>query len=211
MLKETNFQMNNRGIVTTQSCSFCTTTWVDQATRASDFILTNPERQRLLAAFLARRHIVFSGPIGIGKTQLAQALAAAMTGDYHRQTLTIQGHSGWMAKTGDAAGFVQMQARFNILRLNYFVEDILQNRTLWSDTHTKHSFGDDVISIHNMSLPEIDLYFKGSLPWLTGDEGEFPLRLLGVYDSETPPDLDPDVLRVVALVHFDRTPVGNSG
>ncbi|NIN34349.1 MAG: hypothetical protein GTO60_04325, partial [Gammaproteobacteria bacterium] len=175
--------MTDREKSTLHSCPVCASAWIDRASRASGFILTGLEQQQLLAALLARRHIILSGPMGIGKTQLAQALAASMTGDYHRQTMTIQGHPWWTIKTGDPARFVKMQVQFSTLRLNYFVEDILQNQALWSDTHTRRSFGDDVISIHNMSPFEIDLYFKGSLPWLTKDAREFPLRLIGTYDS----------------------------
>lgn len=57
-----------------------------------------------------------------------------------------------------------------------------------------------------MSPVEIDFYFGVVARWLRqsaqDQAGAVPLRLIGTYDSQIPPDLDDPILGVAALVHL---------
>jgi len=194
-----------------QLCPFCTTTWVDRACAAAEIRLTAPERRRLIAALLARPHLILSGPAGIGKRRLAHALALSMTQGRQSQVRTIQGHPWWAAQTGNIAHYVNLQTEFNTWRLADFLKFALHNRQPLSLRQAERDdAGDYVVCVERMSPVEIDLYFSKFLRWLLWMRQDahrtVPLRLIGTYDSSIPPGLDHRILRVAALVHLGSAP-----
>ena len=189
-----------------QACPFCTVVQIDSITTRTDLHLAGTERQRLIAALLARRHIILSGPAGIGKRRLARALALAVADNHLRQVITIQGHPWWAAKTGDVARFVEMQTQFSILRFGYFLEDILRDKTPPPSTRKREGSRHFAVCIMRMSPLEIEFYFRQILRWLRirrhNEESTIPLHLIGTYDGESPPLLDDSIRRIAAVVHF---------
>jgi len=106
-------------------CSSYAIAWVDRACTAADVGLTARERRRLIAALLVRRHLILSGPAGIGKCRLAYALALSFTQGRQSRVCLLQGHPWWAARTGDLGRFVELQTDFSVWRLAYFVESAL--------------------------------------------------------------------------------------
>lgn len=193
-----------------QLCPFCTTTWVDRACAAAEIRLTAPERRRLIAALLARPHLILSGPAGIGKRRLVHALALSMTQGRQSQVRTIQGHPWWATETGDIGYYVNLQTEFSVWRLDDFMESILHRMPISSGIHGDRESSTYVVCVERMSPVEIDLYFSKFLRWLLwmglDAHRTVPLRLIGTYDSSMPPGLDHRILRVAALVHLGSTP-----
>jgi hypothetical protein len=60
--------------------------------------------------------------------------------------------------------------------------------------------------VERMSPVEIELYFRVVAEWLLmnvkGKGNSVPLRLIGTYDCDGPPELDERVLGVAALVNL---------
>jgi len=173
--------------------------------------LTGLERQRLIKALLSQRHLILSGPAGIGKYKLAYALALAITGGQESHVCLLQGHPWWAAKTGDVARFVEMQTRFSEWRLTDFIVNVSRNRQPSSQIQAEAETGDYVACVQGMSPVEIDFYFKAVarlLLKISQDKaGTVPIRLIGTYDSPVSPDLDHYLHGAVALVHLSGIPV----
>ncbi len=174
-----------------------TATWVDRALSETGIRLTDLERRQLMAALISRPHLVLSGPGGIGKSRLAQSLARCITDERPGHVCTLQDHPWWAAGTGDVAYFTHLQTVFSAWRLAHFMESV---------PHDAHGTEAYVICVERISLAEIDCYFEMLLLWLArearSETNSVPLRLIGTYDSNTPPDLDPRVRRMAALVHL---------
>ena len=196
-----------------QHCPFCITVWVDRACAGAGLRLTDLERRRLIAAMLARQHLILSGRSGIGKRRLAHALALSITGGRRNYVCVIQGHPWWAASTGDIARYVGLQTKFSTWRLADFIEFARHGTQLASQIQAMRD-DDYVVCVERMSPVEIDFYFGGLSQWLlkgAPDQAVFvSLRLIGTYDSDTPPDLDDRILRVTALVHLSSASCGDT-
>ncbi len=190
-----------------QRIPFCTITWGDRACARTGVRRTHLERRRLIAALLSRQHLILSGRSGIGKRQLAHALALSIAGGRQDYVRLIQGHPWWAADTGDVARYVGLQTEFNMWRLADFLGFALNGRQPFSRSRVERDVGDYVVCIERMSPVEIDSYFGMLAQWLLegalDQTGPVSLRLIGTYDSDTPPDLDGRIRRVAALVHLD--------
>lgn len=169
-----------------------------------------------MAALLSRRHLILSGPTGIGKCRLAQALAGAMTDNRQDRLRVLQGHPWWAADTDDVVRFVNAQTEYTLWRLADFLEDIARNR---SPEQAARTAGTYVICIKRMGPAELEFYFGELAHALRTHNRDasatVALRLIGTYDSETAPDLSDRALRerIVGIVHLggtaqeDRMPV----
>jgi hypothetical protein len=190
-----------------QRCPFCTSTWVDRAYAETGVRMTDLVRRRLIAALLSRRHLILSGQSGIGKRQLAQTLALSIAGGRQDNVRLVQGHPWWAADTGDVARYIGLQTEFNMWRLADFLGFALNGRQPFSRSRVESDVGEYVVCMERMSLVEIDSYFGVLAQWLLegalDQTGPASLRLIGTYDSDTPPDLDGRIRRVAALVHLD--------
>jgi len=168
--------------------------------------LTDLERRRLIASLLSRWHLILSGPSGIGKSQLAYALALSIARGQRRRVCLLQGHPWWAASTGNIGHFVKLQTEFSVWRLAYFAESALHSQQPSSQVQTESDTGDYVACVVRMSPVEIELYFRVVSQWWLqsawGNARPAPIRLIGAYDSSTPPDLDDQILRATALVHL---------
>ncbi len=197
-----------------QHCPFCITAWVDRACAGAGLKLTDLERRRLIAAMLARRHLILSGHSGIGKRRLAHALALSIAGGREDYVCVIQGHPWWAAQTGNIARYVGLQTKFSTWRLADFIGFARHSAQLSPQVRAVRDSDDHVICVERMSPIEIDFYFGGLSQWLLKDtpgQAVFvSLRLIGTYDSDTPPDLDDRILRVAALVHLSSASRGDT-
>lgn len=184
------------------------TTWVDRACAVTSIRLTELQRRRLIAALLSRRNLILSGPFGIGKCQLAHALALSITQGRESRVCLLQGHPWWAARTGNVGRFVQLQTEFSAWRLAYFTESALHGEQPLSRVQADGDAGDYVAWVARMSPVEIDLYFRVVTEWLIrsagGNARSMPIRLIGTYDTNTPPHLDDQILRATALVHLSN-------
>lgn len=193
-----------------QLCPTYVTAWVDRASAATSLKLTDLTRRRLIATLLTRQHVILSGPAGAGKRCLASALALAITQGQPGHVRVIQGHPWWAARTGNVAYYVDLQTKFSTWRLADFLESIVTTRRRSPRSQTEGDCGDYVVCVERMSPVEITFYFGVVAPWLRRSAqdqgGAVPLRLIGTYDSQAPPDLDDPILAVVALVHLDSIP-----
>ncbi len=184
----------------------CATTWVDRACAATNVRLADQERRQLIAALLSRQHLILSGPAGMGKRRLAYALALAIVDGRKSHVSLLQGHPWWASKTNDVAYFVNLQTRFTEWRLAYFMESVLLSQQPSSQVQAESGTGDYVVCVQRMSPAEIDFYFsvvsQSLLKMAQGKAEAVPIRLLGTYDTMTPPDLDTQTRRFVALVHL---------
>jgi hypothetical protein len=178
----------------------------------TDVRVTDLEQRQLIAAMLARQHLILSGPAGIGKRQLAHALSLSIAGGRQDSVRLIQGHPWWAADTADVARYVGLQMEFSMWRLADFLGFALNGRQPLSRSRVETDVGDYVICVERMSPVEIDSYFGVLGQWLLegapDQAGSVSLRLIGTYDSDTPPDLDGRIRRVVALVHLSNAPRG---
>jgi hypothetical protein len=183
------------------SCPVCATAWVKQACARSGVVLTALARRRLIAALLSHRHLILSGPAGIEKERLIQALAQAVTQGRQSNIQEIQGHPWWAAGTGDVARFVNMQTEFSVWRFLEFVGSAL-DRDVRVPPH------EYVACIQRMSPVEVSIYFDKFLGWLEGTarsrKASHSLRLFGTYDGSMPPVLDGRERPLFALVHLAR-------
>jgi hypothetical protein len=185
-------------------CPYCAAMWVDRACADAGFYITNVERCRLVAALLSRQHLILSGPAGIGKGSLANALALSMAQEQCSHVRLIQGHPWWAVNTGNVAHYVNLQAEFSLWRLLDFVEIISAERQPLPQTQPGQNGQTFVACIERVSSTEIDFYFDVFSQWLLGNassKADFtPLRLIGTYDGEQPLNLTHRILRSVALV-----------
>lgn len=182
------------------TCPFCATAWVEQACVESGIAITALAQRRLIAALLSHRHLIVSGPAGIGKERLIQALARAVTQGRRRNIQEIQGHPWWAAGTGDVARYVDLQTEFSLWRLLEFVESAL-------DVSSRKPPQEYVACIQRMSPVEVSLYFEKFLGWLAGltrgRRAPLSLRLFGTYDSQDRPLLGDRERSQFGLVHLD--------
>ena len=209
-----------------QRCHFCSTTWVDRATAETGIRLTALERRRLIAALLARQHLILSGPACIGKRRLAYELALSIVDGQQYRVCLLQGHPWWAARTSDVGYFVNLQSRFSMWQMAHFTTSVLNGTRAFSRESSKkippelnltaQAEGDTdsyVVCVECMSPAEIDLYFRVILPSFSesvpSTTASAPVRLIGTYDSLTPLDLDEHVMQVAALVHLGRAHCGN--
>lgn len=168
------------------ACTKCATLWIDQAIAASDTPVAPVERRQLIAALLARHHLLLIGPAGAGKRAFARALANILAAGQPDRVRVLRGHPWWAAHTGDVNQFVFAQENYNIWRLTDFVSNAIQS--------TKNTMRDGapahvpfVLVIEKMSRAETDIYFrlfdsKWSSPFV--QQGSEPLiRLIGVLDT----------------------------
>jgi len=205
---------------------FYITNWVDRAVGLAGVELGDLERRRLIAGLLSRRHLILSGPTGIGKRQLARALALAGVDGQRDRICWLQGHPWWAENTSDAGRFVELQTGFSLWRLAQFADSLLNAcPEIWlplahqSLSHMRLPKGPDqafgegtglcshVVCVERMSPVEIELYFGVVAKWLlqneAGETGLLPIRLVGTYDSRVPAMLDTHSSHLVALVHLD--------
>lgn len=192
-------------------CPLCATEWVDQACLSTGIRLTGAARRQLIAGLLAHRHLILSGPSGVGKTRLSDALALCMVQGRTNCVRSIQGHPWWAAHTQDVARFVTMQTDHSVWRLADFVECIEWEQTSPAPAATDSDTQEHVALVYEMSPVEIELYFGRFLWWLNGRRqhggSPIPLRLVGTYTTDSPPLLDDHILRLAALVHLGRADV----
>ncbi|MCZ7574304.1 MAG: hypothetical protein M5U01_37615 [Ardenticatenaceae bacterium] len=189
-----------------QPCPPCVAAWVERASAAPGLRLTDLERRRLIAALLTRPHLILSGPAGAGKRRLASALALAIAQGEPGHVRVIQGHPWWAARTDDVAYYVDLQTEFSTWRLADFLESIMTARRRSPRSQAEGDRGDYVVCVERMSPVEIDFYFGVVTRWLRrsaqDQAGAVPLRLIGTYDSQIPPDLYDPILSVAAVVHL---------
>ncbi len=189
-----------------QRCPFCVTTWVDNAYVMAEVRLAAEERCRLAAALLSRRHLILSGPAGVGKCELAYALALSIAQGRQDHVCLIQGHPWWAARTGSVGRYVRLQTEFNAWRLANFMESVLDRKGSWSEPRTEEDAGGYVVCVERMSPIEIDFYFdglsQGLLRGMPGQANSVPVRLIGTYDSNSIPKLSFRILRTAALVNL---------
>ncbi|MBW7886632.1 MAG: hypothetical protein H3C34_29190 [Caldilineaceae bacterium] len=178
------------------ACPVCATAWIEQACAESGVALTPLEQRRLIAALLSHRHLIVSGPAGIGKERLIQALAQAVTQGRQEYVQEIQGHPWWAARTGDVARFVDLQTEFSVWRLLTFAESAL-------DGKDAHPIQEHVACIQRMSPVEVSIYFEKFLGWLTARVSNQPLRLFGTYDSNVQPLVANQACPQFSLVHLN--------
>ncbi len=189
-----------------QHCPFCITTWVDNAHTLAEVRLSADERRRLVAALLSRRHLILSGPAGVGKCDLAYALALSIAQGRQDHICLIQDHPWWAARTGSIARYVHLQTEFSAWRLANFMESVLDREETRSEPRTEENPGEYVVCVERMSQIETDFYFDGLSHWLLsglpGQASSVPIRLIGTYDSNITPTLNLRILRTAALVHL---------
>ena len=190
-----------------QRFPYCTITWVDRACARTGVRMTHLERRRLIAALLSRQHLILSGRSGIGKRQLAHALALSIAGGRQDHVRQIQGHPWWAASTGNIARYVGLQTEFNTWRLTDFLSFALRGRQPLPRDQAERESGGYVVCVERMSPIEIDFYF-GALSWwlikgVPDQVSNVSLRLIGTYDSDTSPGLDDRIGHIAALVHLD--------
>jgi hypothetical protein len=206
-------------------CYFCVTHWVDRAIELAGVELAGLARRRLIGGLLSRPHLILSGSAGVGKVQLARALALAGVDGQSDRICWIQGHPWWAADTTDVGHFVELQTDFSLWRLALFANTVLNDGAPIRSpvghpahvharvgTKAPESNGDrigacrQVACVERMSPVEIELYFGVVARWLVqngGDgSGPLPLRLVGTYDSLVPPVLDEQIGRLVVVVHL---------
>ena len=187
-------------------CPSCVTTWVDRASAMAGIKLADLERRQLIAALLSRWHLILSGPAGIGKCQLAHALALSITQGQQNYVCLLQGHPWWAAGTGNISQFVELQTEFSVWRLAYFVEFALNSQRPLAGAQARGNHHEYVACVMRMGPAEIEFYFGVVSRWLLRNAwdgvGPAPIRLIGTYDSDKPPDLDAQILRTTALVHL---------
>lgn len=192
-------------------CPLCATEWVDQACLTANVRLADTARRQLIASLLARRHLILSGPSGIGKIRLADALALCMVQGRTNCVRSIQGHPWWAAHTQDVARFVTMQTDHSLWRLADFMESIEWEQTSPAPSTIGSDVQEHVALVHEMSPVEIELYFGRFLWWLSGrrqhDGSPIPLRLVGTYTTDSLPLLDDHILRLAAHVHLGRADI----
>jgi hypothetical protein len=211
-------------------CWFCVTTWVDHACSLADVQMTELERRRLIAALLSRQNLILSGPVGIGKGRLARALSLSCVNGEQARVCFLQGHPWWAANTANVSRFVELQTDHSLWRLAHFAYSAVNGEGASSrnvEAELPEAAGrngrDDrpadrvcayVACVERISPFEIELYFRVVAEWLlrngTGESKLAPLRLLGTFDSPTPPDLDDRILHITGFVHLsgaqDTTP-----
>jgi len=209
-------------------CWVCVTNWVDRAWRAAGVRLTELERRRLIAALLARPHLILSGPAGIGKGRLARALSLSGVNDERGRVCFLQGHPWWAANTANVSHFVELQTDYSLWRLAHFAYSAVNGEESFSpDVMTEAAAGNgqggepaDQICVHvacveRLSPVEIELYFRVFAEWLlrdgAGESWFLPLRLIGTFDSLAPPHLDERVRRITGLVHLSGSGQGAPG
>ena len=181
-------------------CPICATRWVDQACLSASVRLADSARRQLIAGLLARRHLILSGPAGLGKVRLAKALALCIAQGRPSHVRSIQGHPWWAAKTHDVARFVTMQTDYSLWRLADFVETISSGGP---------GNGQDYVAfVGQISPVEIELYF-GRFVWRLFRREQYgaspiPLRLIGTYNTDTPPPLEDHIKYLSAVVHLDK-------
>ena len=191
------------------ACPHCAIGWVDRAVLTTGLQLDSAVRRQLIAGLLARRHLILSGPRGIGKRRLAKALSLELAHDRLDHVFFLQGHPWWAAGTGDVTHFVELQTEFSLWRLNDFVDSLSTERQKQPGLYTEAQESPHVVCVERMSPAEVDLYFGGAVQWLFRQQvrGAMPasLRFVGTFDSDRPPALDAMIERVAAVVHLSST------
>jgi DNA polymerase III delta prime subunit len=192
----------------------CVSRWVDRASAETGIRLTALERRRLIAALLSRRHLILSGPTGIGKRQLAYELALAITNGQQGRVCWLQGHPWWATGTGDVGFFVNLQTSLSAWQLAYFTESILNERMpatqhisgLNHGSRTHDDTGEFVVGVERMSRFEIELYYSVYAAWLIKSAQAEPrrvsTRLIGTYDCDVPPDPSDFIVDLTAVIHL---------
>lgn len=200
-----------------ERCAFCVTAWVDGARDEAGVRLTDLARRRLIAGLLARPHLILSGPAGAGKQRLAEALALSIAARRSSRVCLLQGHPWWAENTCDTSHYVNLQTQFSVWRLAHFTQSILDGKTpafqdlrqASSSVRSGHGSGDYVVCVEHMSPAEIELYFRVVSESLRKSAlttaCSAPIRLIGTFDSQTPPDLEKSILRLTAVVHLENS------
>lgn len=193
-----------------RTCPTCVSLWVDNAIAASSIELTDRERRQLIAALLARRHLLLTGPADIGKRLLARSLASAVTSGEPDRVRVVSGHPWWAAQTGDVTRFVNVQTTYNLWRLADFVSDVATSvaQAIQIPTPVEKVF---VAVVERMSRAETDAYFgpftKKETPSSTLGQAAGQLRIFGTFDADESPYLPGNIERAVAAIHLKRASV----
>lgn len=191
-----------------RDCPHCVSNWVDLAIMNSRVVLTAKERRQLIAALLARRHLLLTGAAGVGKRRLAQALADVMTDGQSDRVRVLQGHPWWADQTGDVTSYVTAQMNYSIWRLEDFVANAVSsiNRGRTQSAVMEMIFA---LVVERMSPVETDYYFhlfntgEGST-FFTSGRISGVLKVLGTCDANEPPDLPDELERTVARIHLGQ-------
>jgi hypothetical protein len=202
---------------TAERCVLCVTAAVDHAIEESGVLLTDLARRRLIAALLARPHLILSGPAGNGKRRLARALSRSIAAGRSDRVCQLQGHPWWADNTGDTGYYAHLQTEFSVWRLAHFTRSVLDGKAphcrgldrASPDIASQAGGGEYVVCVERMSPSEVELYFHVVSESLF-DNGlttacSAPIRLIGTFDSSAPPDLDASILRLTAVVHLGDT------
>ena len=188
--------------------------WVDRATAETGIRLTAPERRRLIAALLSRRHLILSGLSDIGKRKFAHELALSITNGQKDRVCLLQGHPWWATGTDNVGYFVDLQTRFSTWQLAYFADFLLTKRAPTTQqvsgsdqgSQTHDNTDGYVVCVERLSRLEIEFYYGAFAAWLLKSAPvktrPAPIRLIGTYDSDMPPDQDDFTLGLTAVIHL---------
>jgi hypothetical protein len=184
-----------------ERCTVCVPALVDRAIARSGLALETPDRFRLIAALLGRRHLIISGKNNAALGSLVGMLGEELAGRREDYLCKLPGHPWWAAGTERCGYYAEMQENVGIWRLSYFLADALPGQP---DTDCSLR---RVVCIQNMSLAEVEYYYEflarqlARVPELT----QIRVALLGAYTAETPPALSPIAQRWTSVVHVGPT------
>ncbi len=78
---------------------------------------------RYYCALMTRRFVILAGPAGRDKVSLARGVAEVLAGPSDSRWCLLRAHAWWTTRTGNAARFADLHARFSTLKVLAFIEE----------------------------------------------------------------------------------------